>query len=474
MRRVIAIATLFLALFLAGCASTGAKVDELSPALPENLTLPEQFSSQSAIDDVLSEGWWKRWNDPVLDSLVEEAVDANLDLKLAAARIREARISLELAHADLLPSVSAAASAGRARNNTLDKIVNSFSGSLNFSWQPDLWDSIASRELAALYDLERLREENIRAYRSIVASIVKSYVSMRSAAEQVSLAEEIISNDKERLEVVRARFEAGLVPSSDVYMEEQTLTETRARLHIYRAEERIARHTINTLLGRYPTTSIKNSIELALPAPTPAGLPSALLADRADVRAALNAVKAAASRVSASEGDLMPSFTISASAGVNGEELGDLLDWERRFWNILGNLLYPIFNGDKLEKAVSKAQVLKEETVIAYGKVILTAMKEVEDALVTEAEQFNRLEALTESAELAKLSLEITQDRYSRGLANIIPSLNARRALYSVESSKIDAKKTIMVNRASLHLALGGDFGHEVKRAEEAPENDNE
>ncbi|PLX43115.1 MAG: hypothetical protein C0608_00210 [Deltaproteobacteria bacterium] len=474
MRRVTILTTLFIALILTGCAATGKRAEEPAPELPLTLTLPDHFGTDSAADEVLHEGWWLRWNDPVLNALIEEAVESNLDLKLAAARIRDARISLELAHADLLPSVSASASAGRSRNNNLDKIVNSYSASLNLSWQVDLWESIASRERAALYDLEKLREENVRAYRSIVASVVKSYVAMRSAAEQVTLAEEMISNDEERLEVVRARFEAGLAPSSDVYMEEQTLSETRARLHIYKAEKRIARHAINTLVGRYPTTSIGESIELSLPSPVSVGLPSSLLSERADVRAALNAVKAQAWRVSASEADLMPSFTISASAGVNGENLSDLFDWERRFWNILGNLLYPIFNGDKLNKAVTKAQVLEEQAVISYGKTILSAMKEVEDALITESEQFNRLNALTESAELAKLSLEITQDRYSRGLTTIIPSLNARRALYSVESSKLDAKKTILINRASLHLALGGDFGHEVKRAGDAPENNNE
>jgi len=171
--------------------------------------------------------------------------------------------------------------------------------------------------------------------------------------------------------------------------------------------------------------------------------------------------RAADERVGAAHGDRLPKLALSAGAGRESVELKDLVIGDHTFWNVLGNLTYPLFNAGKLEAAEERTRIQRDRAGLEYAAAVRRALKDVEDALVTERELRARREALERSEAMAARALDAASDRYARGLDNLVPTLNARSALNAARVEKIENSRTILVNRAALHLALGGDFGGE-------------
>ena len=465
---------LLAALLVGGCAITSSYEPPASPPAPERFASDATAPEQTAANVVLQSGWWKSYNDPVLDQLVEAAVTGSPRLKIAAARVREARTLLFGASTDRYPTLSAQASAGRTRRPPTQfssAVNNSFSTGLYLSYEPDFWGRIESTIAAAALDAEGLASDAERAYHSLVTQVVQAYVNARLAAEQSALALTTVGNDRQRLDSIRVRYEGGLTPAMDVYQTEQTLAGTEARARTFEIQATTARHALNVLSGRYPAAPLPDSgVALQLPTPVPAGLPSQLLGRRPDLRSAETKFAASHERLNSARGDLLPKFSLTAAVGRESTELRDLFIGDHTFWNLLGNLTYPLLNRGKLDSAVDRATIQKDRAFLEYGETVLQAFQEVEDALVTERELRARRALLTRSTDLATLSLEAAESRYFRGLDNLTPSLNARRAHYAAATERIENRRALLVNRAALHLALGGNFGHEpqIRAASEA------
>ncbi|HSH70020.1 MAG TPA: efflux transporter outer membrane subunit [Deferrisomatales bacterium] len=424
-----------------------------------------------AAEAVLAEGWWRRFGDPALDALVEEAVRGNLDLRQAATRVAEARALLVQAGAADRPAVTAGASAQRARNpNPLgDPISSRYSLSLGFSYEVDLWGRVANVTEAAVQDLYAAEQDQIRAYHSLVADVVRNYAEMRIAEDQASLSQETVENDRQRLGVIENRYAKGLSPALDLYQARQTLAQAESRGFTFRQRAQQARHRLNILRGRYPAaTGEERSAPagLGVPEPVPAGLPADLLARRPDLRAAERRVAAANARLGVAEANLYPRFALTGSGGRISDTVRDLSLGGNTVWSLLGNLTYPLYNAGANRAAVSQAEARRQGAVLAFGSAYLEALGQVEDVLVSEREQRNRLEALERSVELAQRTLEVSQWRYLRGLDNLTPTLNARNALFLAQVEQLETRRTLLLNRVSLFLALGGDWGHEAALVE--------
>ena len=202
---------------------------------------------------------------------------------------------------------------------------------------------------------------------------------------------------------------------------------------------------------------------LLIPEPVPPGLPSELMLRHPDIRAAVDRLAAAHARMNTSKADLFPRISLTGSIGRESDQLKGLFIGDNTFWNLFGNLTYPLFNGGSLEALVDRQEAARQRAFLQYGNTMLIAFREVEDALVTEREQRLRLAALEQSVAHAAQSLEASQSRYLRGLDDLIPSLNARRSLFLADLERIESRRRILANRADLHLALGGDWGHEAQ-----------
>lgn len=452
---------LLVPVLLTGCAAGTPFMEPGPPGAPDAYGHTEQ-----AMPAALAQGWWKTWNDPVLDALVEEAVAANLDLKIAATRVLEAQAIAVQAGSERYPEVGLSARGGRTRSPATafsDSQNNVVSGSVSASWELDLWGRIAYRTEAAERGAEAAREDQLRAYQSLVAQVVKAYVDARLYDEQARLTRETGATDGRRVEIVEARYDAGLVPSLDVYLIRQTRADTEARVHSFTLQAQTARHRLNVLLGRYPATPLDEAAEqpLDIPDPVPPGLPSELMLRRPDLRAAVDRFAAAHASADTARADLFPRISLTGAIGRESDDLEGIFVGDHTFWNLFGNLAYPLFNGGALRAEVDKQEAARLRAYLEYGNTVLAAFRQVEDALVTEREQRLRLVALEQSVAHAAQSLEASQSRYLRGLDDLIPSLNARRSLFLADLERIESRRRILANRADLHLALGGDWGHE-------------
>jgi multidrug efflux system outer membrane protein len=438
----------------------------VTPDLP--VPAPQRYvnDASEAAEAVLTTGWWRSFGDPELDRLVDEAVRNNLDLKQAAARVAESRALLVQAGAAGQPRVTADGSAQRARNPRAlgDPISNNYSLSVGFSYEVDIWGRVANLTEAAVQDLYATEQDQIRAYHSLVAAVARSYAEIRIAEEQAALTEETVANDRQRLSLVEARYSKGLAPALDVYQARQALAQSETRVFTFRQRGEQARHRLNILRGRYPADTDGNRLapaSLTVPEPVPVGLGSELLARRPDLRAAERRVAAANARLGVAEANLYPRFALTGSGGRVSDTVRDLTLGSNTFWSLLGNLTHPLYDAGANRAAVDQAEARRQGALMAFGAAFLSALGEVEDVLVVEREQRLRLEALARSVELARRTLEVSQGRYLRGLDDLTPTLNARTSLFLARVEQLETRRTLLLNRVSLFLALGGDWGHE-------------
>lgn len=427
-------------------------------------TADQTDATATAAEAILEERWWAEWNDPVLSGLVERAITGNTDVKLAATRVAEAHELLTQSGGARLPRLDFNATTGRARRAgaTLGNAVNDvYSMGLTLSYEADIWKKNSYRQSATALELEALKAEERAVYHSIVAAVVRSYIDLSTMRELTELAEAIVATDVNRLEIIENRYNNGLAPSLDVYLVRQTVASSQSRVHLYRMQADNALHALNVLLGRYPSTPIKGPSTMTEPATAPAGLPSGLLARRPDLIAAAHRLEASNFRIGEAKGALLPKLSLTASGGFESTELSDLLDADQLFWNVLANLVAPLFDGGRLRSEVARQQILKDRAFLNYGQQVLEAFSQVEDALANENHQRLRLENLTSSASIARRALETSEDRYLRGLSDLITSLNARQSLNAAQTAMIEARRSILHARVGLHLALGGHWGHE-------------
>ena len=451
-------------LLLAGCAGPAAFV----PPEPPVPLAGRAFEGPGAVaGEVLAQGWWRAFGDPALDRLVEAAVRGNLDLMRAATRVVEARAVLRESLAARRPEVTAGASAERSRSPGVlfgDPVASRYSLSLGFSYEIDLWGRIARMAEASAREAEAAREDLERAYHSLVAEVVRAYVDLRVAREQLGLAEELAANARDRLRVMEGRHRRGLVPAARVYAARQGLAQAEAEAFGYRQAAERAGVRLGLLLGRYPSPDPGVELAggpLAAPPPVPVGLPSDLLRRRPDVRAALHRLAAADARVGAAEAGRFPRFALTGSAGRASTELGELTLGGNTFWSLLANLTYPLYNAGAVEAGVRKAGARRDRAFLEYGATVLRALGEVEDVLVVEAEQRGRFEALARAIRTSRARLENAELRYRRGLDDLAGAFDAREALLRAEIQGAGVRQALLRNRVALYLALGGEWGHE-------------
>lgn len=452
-----------MAALLAGCAM-GPDYVRPEPDAPAE----DRFANDSreAAGQVLAEGWWQRFNDQNLNMLVEEAVERNLDLREAAARVLEARAVLTQTSAPGYPSVELGAMAERSKVVSSffgGRISNQYSLDLGLNYELDLWGRIRRLEESAIHELMAAEEDRIAFYQSLVADVIRAYVDLISSERQHRLAENTVEIDRQNLELVESRYNRGLVPALDVYLARQSLAASEARVPLFVEQREQARHRLNLLRTRYPAGDLAFTYYDSLPVPEqiPVGLPAELLERRPDIRSTERRLMAANARIGAAKADMFPRISLTVAGGLRSSELSDLLNVSTNFWSLLGNLSQPVFQAGAKVAAVRQAEARTEAAAARYAGTVLRAFREVEDALVIEQAELKRREALRRSVEEASESFRASRERYLRGLDNLIPSLDARRTLYTAEAALIATEQTLLLNRVALHLALGGDWGHE-------------
>ena len=491
---------------LASCVCTACALAP-KPDLPERESdplqeVPGQFAESTVAGAYEPLEWWRAFGDPVLDEVVEQALASNFDMAEAVARVEQARETALLAKAAIFPVVGARAAVDDLRSPTdagigaqlqelgLEELLGDVAGdftlpdrlgltnytlSADVAYEFDFWGRVRSSRLAAGADY-LASESDLRAVRiGILSETLTAYFEIVDLRQRMALVDETVEVLLEREQVAATRYDRGLSDSLDLYRVRQELRETQAALPQLERQLAAAEARLAALLGGY-----REDLEAILPAtlspspppdPVPAGIPADLLLQRPDVQAAGHRLDAAGYAIQARVAELMPSFSLRGSIGLQSARIGSWFNVNQWFTNLAANLLEPVFDGGRRETQVALAEARFNELAAAYGRTVVTAVNEVEAALAGLESEGRRHAFLVSRREEAQATLDLRSDRYASGIGGYADFLDALRAVLNVESALIGVQRDLALARLAVHRALGGAWvAPDAPDASDAPD----
>jgi NodT family efflux transporter outer membrane factor (OMF) lipoprotein len=452
---------------LGGCIAVGPDYQ------PPATTVPAAWSGADPAD--ASEGqaartgnlccWWRELNDEVLNGLVTDALAANLDLATARAQLREARAQRTLAGAQLGPSVDVSTSASRSQSSKETGGGGQrelFSAGFDASWEADIFGGLRRSVEAAQADLEAGVESLRDTQVSLVAEVVLNYVELRTAERRVAVTEANIAALEETLQLTRWRLQAGLVSQLDVAQARTELESTRANLPALRTTVTEARNRLAVLLSRAPgELAARLTATGVIPVvgrSAALGIPADVLRRRPDVRAAERKLAAQTARLGEAEAQRYPSFKLSGSVGLEALTLSGLTSGGAAVYSLLGSITAPIFDAGRIRANIETQDAVLEQARLAYKAAVLTALEEVENALVAVANSHEQQEKLTRAETAAREALQLAEQRYATGLTDFLTVLDSRRTLLGLENDLASSAGELADAQIQLYKALGGGW----------------
>ncbi|MDE2928313.1 MAG: efflux transporter outer membrane subunit [Acidobacteriota bacterium] len=459
---------LFLAMLLSGaaCVRTAAP-PERQPSLP----IPEAWDSGTATEGQVDVHWWKQFQDPQLDALIEETLRHNSQLRAVAARLETALIEAEFAGADRMPSVGLSLNGRRQRQNFIGFPIPGFEGrvpratftnlgaSLDINWEADLWGRIRSGEILAGAVASAHAADLAAARHSLAGQTAKAWFACSEANLQLALAREMVASFEATSRWLRNRFEAGLGPALEISLVEADISAAESAIHLRREQLDRGIRQVELLAGRYPDGDLQAGKSLPeVASGVPAGVPSQLLTRRPDLIAAQRRLLASDVGIVQAQSALHPRLSLTTAGGTATKGLLSLLNADFAVWSLLGNLVQPIFQGGRLKRQVDIAQGRSQEILETYAGAVLQAFGEVETALSVESFLRDRLRELEESVAEAATAREQARFRYRHGLGDMLVVLQTDRRILNSKSQILSLQRLLLENRIDLHLALGGGF----------------
>ena len=475
-------AALLLAGPLGGCAvgPDYAKPDTTLPARWAQASVDAHGSTPAASLD----SWWRGFNDPLLDELMDEAVAGNTDVASAKAKIREARATRREAEAGLGPSITGSAAAtesgagqGASGGATTSTTGAAFQAGFDASWELDLFGGKRRDAEAAVYG-EQAAEEDLRStLLTLIGDVGANYAEARGYQARIALAQQTLASQRRTADLTRVKFEAGAASGADAAKADAQAGTTAADIPTYATGYAEAVHRLSVLTGRAPgALNERMRAVRAIPAPRralPAGVPADLLSRRPDVRAAERRVAQATAKIGAAEAALYPDVSLTGSLSTAASRPGDLLRASSVSWSWGPSLSAPIFDGGKLAAQRDATQAQRDEYLVAWRSSVLTAMEDVENALVSLAQERLRVKQLAASANGYSKATELSRAQYEAGKSSFLDVLDAERSLYSAEDSLIQSRVALAKDYVALAKALGGgwDAPVDARRPEVVDEN---
>jgi NodT family efflux transporter outer membrane factor (OMF) lipoprotein len=503
---------------LAGCL-TGP--DYQKPDVRVSDTWSEPLNGGETTGSPQKPEWWTEFTDPTLDSLVARAVESNFDLKIAESRVREARANLRITRADLWPQVGVGGAYQRSRSKDVspsnggskpglsatasaqgvsvtatpagptgpsvtvvpdltgggnssvtvssgmsaqkvDRDSDLFQAGFDASWELDVFGGTRRANEAARADVEAAQENRNAVLTSLVAEVAGNYFDLREMQHRLDIARRNIGILEDSLDLVRARFEAGLTNELDVKTAEAQLALTQSSVPTLEFAVQRSIHRLGVLLGNEPGLLQNELAPVAPLPPTPpevlVGLPSELLRRRPDIRYAERALAAATARIGVATADLFPRFFLTGSIARSSSEFEGLRLGANQLWSIGPSISWPVFDAGRIRANIEVRNARQEQALLAYESTVMTSLEEVENALVVYAKEQNRRVDLDQAVAANQKALDIAQDLYAQGLVNFLNVLDAQRSLFDTQDRLVQSKAAILKSLVSLYKALGGGW----------------
>ncbi|MEQ6884737.1 efflux transporter outer membrane subunit [Salicola sp. Rm-C-2C1-2] len=450
---------LLLAGLLAGCASQPAQ----EPEPP--VRIPESFSASG--DTSPPDQWWRDLNDAQLNQLVQDGLDANLDVRTAWQRLHEARAAVAQQSADFYPDLDATAD-GEVSNSDTSDTTQSLRLGLSSDYEVDLWGRISSQAEAEQFRARATRADYQTTALTLSAEVARTWYQLRAQRAQLALAESQIETNRSVMKLLEAQFGSGQASSADVLRQRQLLESTEEQRLSTESQLRVLENQLAVLLGRAPRNTELPSgrgLPSQLPPLPDTGVPADLVQRRPDVRQAFNQLQAADADLAAAISNQFPRLTLSASASTRENSVEDLFDnWAT---TLAANLVAPLIDAGQRDAQVSQARAVRRQRLYDYGQTVLTAFQEVEDALVQERNQRQAIERIKRQLALADATYEQLRQQYFNGQVGYIDVLNALTDRQDLERSLISARRQLLEYRIALYRALAGGFDPRKNSASE-------
>ncbi|HMG90286.1 MAG TPA: efflux transporter outer membrane subunit [Chryseolinea sp.] len=447
-------------LIVAGCA-VGPKYSRPNTKKPEAYT-------QAAVrtDSITNMKWWDVYQDTVLQSLIRTAIDQNLDLKIAIARMEESKAILGFNKANLYPFLdySARARATDFRSTSTEANVafpsNSFALLGNVSWEIDLWGKLRHANRAAYAELMASEENQKSLYISMVAQVAELYFRLRGLDERLIITRHTNETRKEYLRIIALRFDQGEVAELDKLQAENIAASSEAQLYALERAIIVTENAINILLGQTyaPITRGLQNDQQQLPVDIPSGLPSELLQRRPDIRSAEQLLIAQTERVGVAVALRFPSLSLTGFLGVASPEISNLFTGDAFLGSVTGQLAGPLFRFGQNKRRVEVEQAIAKQVGYEYEKTILNAFAEVENSLVEIRTYSNEYNARQRQVAATEKSLELSKALYDNGYTSFLQVLDAERELYDSQTEKSFALQDQLISTVRLYKALGGGW----------------
>ncbi|MFO7188104.1 MAG: efflux transporter outer membrane subunit [Pseudomonadota bacterium] len=454
MRRTFA--SLFIVLALAGCATTS---DMPRP----QVDLPSAYRGETAEDAVpIDAEWWRAFKSEELVSLIETALRESPDLAMAVERVRQAEAQVRIAGASLFPQLELSASTSRRRTDGRNDelTTESTSATLSASYEIDVWGRNAAGKRAAEFSADAVRFDEAGIRLTTIAGIANAYFQVLSLRDRLRVARENLAIAERVLEIVNIRARNGVVTQLDVARQNSAVLSQRAVIPALELQERQTLAALAILVGRTPQDfDVRGTTltELAVPAVAP-GLPAELLVRRPDLALAEAQLAAANANLAAARAALLPSVALTGSAGLTKAAALSLADPVNTVYTLGASILQPIFEGGRLRAQVEVAESRQRELVESYRRAILSALADVEDALVAGSRTAQQQVLQAQALEEARRALRLAEVRYREGADDLLSVLDAQRTLFAAEDTLVQTHLARLQAAVSLHNALGGGW----------------
>ena len=433
---------------------------------PEVKTPDSWHYQVAAAADIANTEWWSGFNDPVLDQLVQSALENNLDVRIAASRIEQFSAQLNVTRSNYYPQIGYGASARRRGVKdaaiaplVTDGITDNYQATINIGWELDIWGRVRRASEAARADLWAADEVRRTVILSLVSSVATSYVGLRALDRQLEIAVQTRETRREGLSLFELQFAGGVIGELQLAQVRSEFESAAAAVPAFERDIAQLENAISLLLGRPP-----GPIPRGLPIAqfqldrVPANAPSELLIRRPDIRRAEQQLIAANAQIGVARAAYFPSISLTTLTGFVSGDLASWFKQDSRVWGTGGELLGPIFAGGRIKGNVKRAEALQREFVFHYRQVILVALSEVEDALVqTEksreqlASEQRRVDALVNYTRLAKI-------RYDNGYTSYLEVLDAQRSLFTSQLNLVNVQTNVYVGLINTYKAMGGGW----------------
>jgi NodT family efflux transporter outer membrane factor (OMF) lipoprotein len=421
--------------------------------------------------------WWDIFEDSHLSSLIERGEQNYLNIKMALARVKEARALLGIEDSGLYPSIDSKGTIAWGKesenvNPTATSTATQYSLSADASWEIDLFGRIRRSVEAASAEYQASWEEHNEVLITVRAEIASNYLYLRSLQARFQTAEKNILSQKDMLRLTQIRYKNGIATYLDVTQAARVLAATEADIPVIRQDMMQTTTALSVLTGT-PSDTLRSELHTILPVPMPAaniavGIPAERIRQRPDIKQAERKLAAQTARIGVATADLYPSFSLFGTLGLATLKADSFLDSASVVYGLTPSLEWNIFDMGRIRQNIKVQDARTEQALYNYELTMLQAIKEVEDALSGYHEQKLRLTALNKSVSAAKESLKMSTILYKDGLTAFQDVLDAQRSLFNQESARDQSTGNVVIQLVTLYKALAGGWTTQSEK-EQAP-----